>query len=84
MEPKNVRILRLDEVLSRVGLRRSTVYLKITLGEFPRPIPLGGKAVGWLDYEIEHWFNDRIKQREGKEDEKETSNSIRGQCLRKI
>ena len=66
MEPKNVRILRLDEVLSRVGLRRSTVYLKITLGEFPRPIPLGGKAVGWLDYEIEDWINDRIKQREGK------------------
>ena len=53
-------ILRLPAVKSRTGLSRSTIYLRISKGEFPPPISLGGRAVGWLEDDIESWFQDRI------------------------
>lgn len=47
-----VKVLRLDEVIERVGLRRSSIYSYIKQGRFPVPISLGARAVGWLDHEI--------------------------------
>jgi len=55
------RILRLPAVKERVGLSRSTVYLKISKGEFPRPISLGDRAVGWLDEDINSWLSKKIE-----------------------
>jgi prophage regulatory protein len=55
-------ILRLPTVLSTIGLSRSTVYLRISEGTFPRPIPLGTRAVGWLQSDIEEWLHQRIEQ----------------------
>jgi prophage regulatory protein len=40
-------ILRLPAVKASTGLSRSTIYLRIAQGEFPRPVSLGGRAVGW-------------------------------------
>ena len=54
------KILRLPEVKDRTGLSRSTVYLRISESRFPTPISLGGRAVGWLESEIEQWILDRI------------------------
>ena len=31
---------------------------------FPKPIPLGEKAVGWLEDEIIQWQKDRIAERD--------------------
>ena len=45
-------ILRLPAVKARTGLSRSTIYLRISDGRFPKPISLGGRAVGWIDAEI--------------------------------
>lgn len=53
-------ILRLPEVKKRTGLARSTIYLRITNGAFPKPISLGGRAVGWLDSEIDEWIQKQI------------------------
>ena len=55
-------ILRLPAVLSTIGLSRSTVYLRIAEGTFPRPILLGKRAVGWLQFDIEEWLRQRIEQ----------------------
>lgn len=49
-------ILRLPAVKSRTGLSRSTIYLRISQGTFPRPIRLGDRAVGWLDTTIDQWI----------------------------
>ena len=54
-------ILRLPVVLSRVGASRSSVYLWISEGHFPPPIPLGERSVGWIEDEIEAWIEDRIQ-----------------------
>ena len=55
------RILRLPAVRARTGLARSTIYLAISEGRFPRPISLGERAVGWLESEINEWLNRRIE-----------------------
>jgi prophage regulatory protein len=55
------RILRLPKVLERTGLSRSTIYFRISTGEFPAPIALGGRAVGWLESEVDKWLDDQIR-----------------------
>lgn len=55
------RILRLPDVISRVGLRRASIYLHISKGSFPKPISLGARAVGWLERDIDGWIAARIE-----------------------
>lgn len=55
-------ILRLPEVKKRTGLSRSSIYLRIAAGDFPASISLGGRAVGWLEQDIDEWIVERIEQ----------------------
>ncbi|MFA0945874.1 MULTISPECIES: helix-turn-helix transcriptional regulator [Pseudomonas syringae group] len=56
------RILRLKQVLERVGLSRSTIYDRINPASprydssFPKPIKIGRSAVGWLESSINKWI----------------------------
>lgn len=55
-------ILRRKQVEVRTGLSRSTIYARIAEGSFPKPIDLGGgRAVGWIETEIDAWLQSRIK-----------------------
>jgi prophage regulatory protein len=53
-------ILRLPAVKASTGLSRSTIYLRVSQGTFPRPVSLGGRAVGWVEAEIQSWLAERI------------------------
>ena len=55
------RILRLPEVMARTGLSRSTIYLRISQGTFPKPVNLGARAVGWIEEEIQEWLQQQIE-----------------------
>ena len=55
-----VRILRLPAVRARTGLARSTIYLRIAQGDFPKPVALGERAVGWIEAEVDAWLRERI------------------------
>jgi prophage regulatory protein len=55
------RFLRLPEVKASVGLSRSTIYLRIEDGSFPKPVSLGARAVGWLESEIENWVRQKVE-----------------------
>ena len=55
------RILRLPAVRARTGLARSTIYLRIAQGRFPRPIALGERAVGWIEVEVDAWLRQQIE-----------------------
>lgn len=55
-------ILRLSAVKNRTGLSRSTIYLRISQGTFPRQISLGGRAIGWIEDEIEAWLLTQIER----------------------
>ena len=53
------RILRRPEVEARTGLSRSTIYAWMEAGDFPRPVALGSRLVGWKESEIEVWLRAR-------------------------
>ena len=59
-------ILRRRSVEARLGLSRSTLYDKINPKSprydvtFPKPIRLGGSAVGWLEHEVDAWLERQI------------------------
>lgn len=55
-------ILRLPEVKVRTGLSRSTIYARIAEGRFPKPVSLGGRAVGWIDAEVQQWLDQQIQK----------------------
>lgn len=53
-------VLRLAAVIARTGLSRSTIYLRISQGQFPSSISLGPRAVGWLEEDINDWLDQRV------------------------
>ena len=68
MEKGNVerpQIMRLPQVKARTGLSRSNLYAYMRRGQFPTPVLLGTRAVGWIDAEVEAWLAVRIQARQG-------------------
>ena len=68
------RFIRLNEVLSRTGYARTSIYRKMEDGEFPKSVKLGGppkdpsvfdsRAVAWIEDEVEQWIESRIEERD--------------------
>jgi prophage regulatory protein len=61
---RSARVLRLPEVMTRVGLSRSTIYLRMNQGTFPKAISLGARACGWVESEIDAWLKFRMQARQ--------------------
>ena len=55
-------ILRLPATMERTGLSRSTIYLKMKDGSFPKSIKLGERAIGWPDSAISDWISEQIRK----------------------
>lgn len=53
------RILRRPAVLEVTGLSTSTIYELMAAGEFPRPIRLSKRAVGWPESAVRSWLQSR-------------------------
>ncbi len=52
------RIVRLNTVLSRTGLSRSTIYRKIAEGTFPPQVRISVHGAGWYESAINRWIAD--------------------------
>jgi prophage regulatory protein len=50
------RILRLNAVLDRTGLSRSTLYRKIERGAFPRQVKIAERCAGWRESAVADWM----------------------------
>ena len=50
------RILRLNAVLDRTGLSRSTLYRKVERGTFPAQVRISERCIGWRESEVEQWL----------------------------
>ncbi|MCK0510154.1 helix-turn-helix transcriptional regulator [Aromatoleum buckelii] len=64
-------ILRRNQVETRTGLSRSTIYAKMRPNPkrpggfdptFPKPIAVGARAVGWIEAEIDGWLAAQIEK----------------------
>lgn len=56
------KFLRLPQVLDRTGLSRSTLYLRISEGTFPKQVSLGSRSVAWVESAVENWISRRIEE----------------------
>ncbi len=65
-EPK---IERLPSVLARVGRSRASLYRDIAAGQFPSPVKLGARAVGWDVRAVDRWIAERFSSMEQLADE---------------
>jgi prophage regulatory protein len=54
------RFMRIQEVLQRTSLSRSTVYQYIEIGLFPQQIKVGKRAVCWLESDVTEWIEERV------------------------
>ena len=75
IKPKH-RFIRLNEVLSRTGYGRTSIYRKMEDGTFPRSLKLGApptdpckfdcRAIAWIEDEVDQWVDARIDERDMK------------------
>jgi prophage regulatory protein len=49
------RLLRLSEVSTMVGLRRSAIYKYVSEGRFPAPVKVGERSVRWKLVDVLAW-----------------------------
>jgi prophage regulatory protein len=49
------KIYRLPEVMNMTGLSRSSIYLRVSTNEFPKPVKIGRRAIGWPEESIIAW-----------------------------
>jgi len=59
-----MKLIRLHQVMEMTGLGRSTIYKYISESWFPKPVPLVGRSVGWVESEINEWIIARIEERD--------------------
>lgn len=57
-----VTILKLPQVMAATGLSRSSIYLRMSEGTFPRQISLGARSIGWIDSEVQEWISGQIRK----------------------
>ncbi len=54
--PSPGRLLRLPEVIARVGMKRSAIYQRMSEGRFAKSRSLGPKCAVWVEAEIDAWI----------------------------
>ena len=54
------QIYRLNRIREITGLSRSWIYLAMKKGEFPEPIKLGKRAIGWPSNVIKEWIKEKL------------------------
>ena len=59
------RIIRVRDVVERIGVSRSTLYQWVSEGRFPPSIPLGARAVGWREADVDEWIVSRARRARG-------------------
>lgn len=52
-------LLRLPQVETATGLKKSALYQRIKEGSFPTAVRLGPKSVAWRSDEVSQWVESR-------------------------
>lgn len=61
-----MNVLKKPVVLKIVGVTRTTLQTMIENKEFPAPIRLSARAIGWIDTEVQGWLDSKIAERDAK------------------
>jgi prophage regulatory protein len=62
METKlnDINLYRITQLVKKLVISKSTIWLWVKEGSFPKPIRLGKKSVAWLASDIENWIQERV------------------------
>jgi prophage regulatory protein len=54
------KILRVADAVQKTGLSRSTIYRLLEAEDFPLPIRLSKRAIGWTELQLDEWIAKRL------------------------
>lgn len=57
------RLIRRPAVTDRTGLSRTTIWRAVRAGTFPVPVPIGQRAMAWVEAEVDAWIEARLAER---------------------
>lgn len=60
-DPSGLRVVRHAAVCEKLSVSSAKLFDMCAKGIFPKPFQLipGGRAVGWLEYEVDAWIMER-------------------------
>jgi len=56
-----MRFLRLNDVMTKTGLSRSSIYKQMSINAFPRHVKLGARIVAWHESAIDNWISNKLE-----------------------
>ena len=59
-----LKLLRIDDVANKTTLAKSTIWLKISQGNFMPPARIGGISV-WKESDVDTWIEKHFRHSEG-------------------
>ena len=74
-------MLLVPQVLDKAGVGKTKLYEMIEQGEFPQPFRLGLRAVGWLERDVDHWIQQRVKAGRKQRRKEQLGNEARVESL---
>ena len=58
----NIKLLRIADVSSKTTLAKSTIWLKMAEGSFPKPTKLSPAINVWKESDIDEWIENKFSQ----------------------
>ncbi|MBU3617606.1 AlpA family transcriptional regulator [Polynucleobacter sp. JS-Fieb-80-E5] len=52
----SIKLLRISDVANKTTLAKSTLWLKIAKGEFPKPIKISPAISVWKEADVDSWI----------------------------
>jgi prophage regulatory protein len=59
-----LKLIRIEDVVQKTTLSKSTIWLKISQGEFIRPTRIGGISV-WKEADVDDWIESQFQNAQG-------------------
>ena len=57
------KLLRVGQVVEKVGLSRTTIWRLRRQGDFPQPTVVYGPCIAWSENELDEWIKRRLQKR---------------------
>ncbi|MDW3136307.1 AlpA family transcriptional regulator [Vibrio sp. 1288] len=70
-----MRLIRLKEVLHKVGVSKATLYRLIAAGEFPQSINIASRAVAWEESQVDEYLMRKVSEQTFKREQQEAKMS---------
>jgi prophage regulatory protein len=62
MKMESIKLLRIHDVSKKTTLAKSTIWLKLSQGVFPKPFKIASSINVWKESDIDAWINSLANQ----------------------